>query len=131
MRLLATLALVLAAACASTGRGSGAPLAGRYLLREVDGRRLPAASPTEAGVTLDAGALVLEPDARYTLELTARTASDPAPRAVTAAGTYAVRGDTLALTPAGGGEVRFRLARAGAMLRLRDGEGNEMTFVRP
>lgn len=130
MRLLATLLLALAAACASMGRGSGS-LAGRYLLREVNARPLPAASPTEAGVTLDAGALVLEAGARYTLELTARTASDPAPRAVTAAGTYAVRGDTLALSPVGGGDVRFHLVRDGAALRLRDEAGNEMTFARP
>ncbi|HEX2205312.1 MAG TPA: hypothetical protein VHG91_18530 [Longimicrobium sp.] len=132
MRLLAPLLLVLAAACATAGAPSDTPLAGRYTLAAVDGRPLPTESPTESGVTLEGGSLLLTAGARYTLELVARLPGLAAQTA-TVHGGYTVRGDTLLLAADGMtrfGPSRYLLVRDGRALRIRDDRGKVYAFTR-
>jgi hypothetical protein len=67
-------------ACATTSSSAHRTegLGGTWTLAEVDGQPLPAASPTEDGVTLEAGSLSLASGGAYTLEVRARTRSSEA-----------------------------------------------------
>lgn len=128
MRILPILALALAAACAANGAGAGG-LAREWTLAEVNGRALPAPSPTEVGVTVERGSLRLEDAShQYTLSLTARTGQPPAQALSTAAreGTWRARADTLWL----GDEMRALYSIDGAGLTLRLQDGGVYRFVR-
>jgi hypothetical protein len=133
MRLLASLLLVAAAGCASAPRADGLALAGSYRLAEINGRPLPAESPTEEGVLLERGTLLLDAAGAYTLQVHARRRQQPTAVAPVVRGTYRTEGGELSLTPDPGVDAaaaRFRFALDGGVLRLRDEEGNEFAFSR-
>lgn len=124
--------LALSAACATAAAG-GAALPGSWRLAQVNGRDLPAESPTEPGVTVTAGSLELSADGRAAMSLTARTASTPEPATRSMPGTYRTAADSLILLP-GGSEAnaaRFRYQLAAPGLRLTDDRGNVYAFTRP
>ncbi|HET7233427.1 MAG TPA: hypothetical protein VFJ16_25675 [Longimicrobium sp.] len=133
--------LMIVAACAPTAAGTEPPaatvapaaspaLAGTYLLRQVNGRDLPAASPTEPNVELSRGVLQLSPDGTFSMALTGRRNQEPTPGTEQMSGSYTVTGDVLALTMPNGNGPRFNFTRAGAALTLRDDMGNTYTLAR-
>jgi len=143
MRILAPILLLLAAACAAAPRAAdptpasattaASIPAGLYNLTAIEGRGLPAQSPTERNVTIWSGSLALETGARYRMEMRATVGDQPS-SAAPVEGSYRIAGDSLILTPASSAgaatPVTFRYTLAGAVLRLRDEDGHEYTFSR-
>ena len=143
MRIVSLLLLLTATACAAAPRPADpAPAAsivvdpiptGLYDLTAVEGRGLPAQSPTERNVTIWGGSLALEGGARYRMELRATVGDQPS-SAAPVEGAWRTAGDSLFLTPAASADVAspvtFRFTLAGALLRLRDEDGHEYTFSR-
>jgi len=140
MRILATVFILLAACgpAVQAGTTAAAPaqasasLAGSYALRQVNGRDLPTASPTEPNVELTRGFLRLDPAGTFAVTLTGRRNQEPTPGDEQMRGTYAVAGDVLTMSGPNGpeGAVRFNFTRAGSTLMLRDDRGHVYTFVR-
>jgi hypothetical protein len=122
------LLLLLPLALPCTALPAAAQVEGSYQLLRVDGRALPAPSPTEEGVTLHGGAFTFQADGRFSLRARATAATETEPRGESLAGRWAASGDSLTLTPAnGGGLIGFRWMRAGDTLRIYD-RGYEYTF---
>ena len=131
MRPFAAALLVLAAACATSGRPAEPPsIIGSYLLTRIDNRSLPTYSPTEPNVTVQAGSLVLGRAGAFALTLVARNSPQLPPAERSIRGSYEESGGTLTVTPAegSGAPVTYRVARAGIRLTLRDAQGHRYEF---
>ncbi len=131
MRVRALLLPLLLAACATTAGGRAEPVVGTWNLRTLNARALPAPSPDEAGVRVDAAALRLEPAGAFHLRMQARTQGSAGAVNRSLDGAYRVAADTLILTPGDGGDaLRFRFAARGGVLLLTDPRGNAYAFAR-
>ena len=110
-------------AAVTAAPASSSSLAGTYLLRQMNGRSLPAPSPQEPNVEVSRGVQRLGEDGTFTLTLTGRRNEEPTPGDQQMSGAYTVSGDVLALTMQNGGGPRFTFTRSGATLTLRDDMG--------
>lgn len=120
--------LLLLAALAAVP--AAAQVEGRYQVVGINGHALPAASPTEDGVTVVRAAFWFEPDGRATVSMTANVASGLSMRR--ANGTYVTVRDSLRVTT-GRGEptaTAYRWALDGDTLRLYDEHQNVYALLR-
>ena len=131
MRPLAAALLVLATACATSGKPSEPPsIIGSYLLTRIDNRSIPTYSPSEPNVIVERGALVLGRAGAFSLTLVARNSPQFPPTERSIRGSYEESGNTLSVTPAdgSGAPITYRVARAGIRLTLRDSGGHRYEF---
>jgi hypothetical protein len=131
MRMITVLVLAVLAACASASRGD-AGLEGNYELVRINGGALPAASPTEDGVTMQGATLRLMPDGRFTMDAKATTGGGDGQRDERSQGTWSVTDDTLVMVPdvSGGDPPSFRWMLDQGTLTLYDQDGHAYTFRR-
>lgn len=124
-RLAALFLLILCAAC-------GRDVAGTYELARINGRAVPAESPTEPGVTVRGGTLALQDDGSFRLELSARLQGQQPTVVRAVSGTYREDGGAVVLAAAadGGQSVEMRGEREDERLVVRDPSGNRFTFER-
>ena len=119
--------LLLLAALAAVP--AAAPVEGRYQVVSINGQALPAASPTEDGVTVVRAAFWFERDGAFNLAMTANVAEGPSTQR--AGGTYQVAGDSLRVITGDGDEpVAYRWAIQGDTLRLYDEHRNVYALLR-
>jgi hypothetical protein len=132
IRALSLVLSLLLAGCAAAGSAGVAPATGSWTLAAVNGEPLPAPSPGEAGVTVEAGALELGSDGEYTLDLSARVGRWGAAELRRAYGRFRLVGGELVLQPreALAEPLRFAWRVEGGMLHLRDERGAEFAFSR-
>ncbi|HET7459643.1 MAG TPA: hypothetical protein VFJ82_00290 [Longimicrobium sp.] len=146
MHKLAAVLLVPLAACAPAAAGAGStaasssaavaaavspPTPGTYLLRQMNGRDLPAPSAMEPNVELSRGVMQLNADHTFSITLTGRRNQEPTPGDEHMSGNYTVAGDVLTFgEPGGEHSPSFHFTQSGASLTLRDDRGNTYLFDR-
>ena len=127
------IALLLLAFATVAAAPAAAQVEGSYELVQINGHALPAPSPTEDGVVMHNAALALAPDGRFLMLAKASSGGDAEQHEAEGRGTWTVTGDSLALTPDGGGAddaLHFRWTLADGTLTLVDEEGDAYTFRR-
>lgn len=133
MRVLTLLLTAFLAACATAPRAAVPSLEGSWQWTTINGRPLPAESPSEPGVMVQRGSLAVEPAGRYTLSVGAHVGPQATPVEMSLGGAYTVAGDQLTFTPDSGADARpvtYRYTLNGGVLRLTDEKGVVFDFAR-
>jgi hypothetical protein len=128
MRFTVALLVLTLTACGGVAVGADAPV-GTLTLTTLNNQPLPAASPTEEGVTVTDGTLSLDADGMFALRLHATGAGVEAGER-TVRGRWTMQNEWLVLRPdePGASVQRYYVLRHGSAVRLVDEAGHTYDF---